>query len=185
MRTWHLYSFFVIALVGLLLGTEAIGQTDQKEVLVGSRLSSGFDIGVNSSEGKVNWLVTEQSYFKMSYPANQSWGVVFITVGTPKQPPRPFRDFSAYRILSIDMKGGASSRIIEVGVKSNAQPDDGSETSLPVTLAPDWKTYEFPLDKFTGSDLGRLYVVAEFVFTGADPQTVYVRNIKYLKRSAR
>jgi hypothetical protein len=185
MRISHLHCFLLVALCGSLLVTETAGQTDTKEVLVGSRLSSGFDMGVNSSENRTNWLTAAEGYCRMSYPANQAWGAVFITVGSPKQPPRPFRDFSAYRILSIEMKGEAGTRIIEVGIKSNSQPDDGSETKLSVNLTPDWKAYEFPLEKFGGTDISRLYVVAEFVFSGSDRQTVYVRNIRYLKRSVR
>jgi hypothetical protein len=169
-------------LCGMLLVHEVVGQTNTKQVLVGPTLSPGFDIGVNSSEGRTNWLtMTGEGYVRMSYPPAQSWGAVFITVGRPKQPPRPFRDFSAYRVVSIEMKGRSGSEIIEVGIKSNGQPDDGSETKVGVHLTPAWKTYQFPLVEFKGTDISRIYVVAEFVFSGTDSQTVYLRNIRYLK----
>jgi len=160
---------------------------DNKDVLVGSKLSSGFDMGVNSSEGRTDWLErdTDQGHFKMSYPSGQSWGAVFITVGKPKVPPRPSRDFSAYQTLSIEMKGGSGTKVVDIGIKTNTQPDDGSETKVTLKLDPDWKTYEIPLNKFVGTDSRNLYVVTEFVFADSEAQTLYVRNIRYLTRQAK
>jgi hypothetical protein len=68
---------------------------------------------------------------------------------------------------------------IAVGIKSNTQPDDGSEAKIYVDLAREWHTYDFPLANFSGADLARLYVVAEFVFLGGNARTVYFRNIEY------
>src|SRR5262249_6661334 len=81
-------------------------QLEDVDVLVGPKLSAGFDIGINSSEGRQNWLQTnnDEGCLKMAYPSEQSWGAVFITVGKPRTPPRPSRDFSGYETLSIEMK---------------------------------------------------------------------------------
>ena len=163
-------------LVGL-----AFGQQPRQDVLIGAKLTSGFDMGVNSSGNKTNWLKTEGDHLKMSYPSDQSWGAVFITVGKPKQPPRPFRDLSAYNMLTIEMKGAVGGEQLEVGIKTNTQPDDGSETKVPVKLTSEWKPYQFRLDRFGGADLDKLYVVTEFVFSGPDSATVFARNISYSK----
>ena len=152
----------------------------QKDILFGAKLAAGFDMGVTSSERRTNWLKTEGDHLGMFYPPGESWGAVFITVGKPKQPPRPFRDFSAYKSLAIEMRGERGGEQLEIGIKTNTQSDDGSETKIPVTLSSDWKTYEFSLEKFDGTHPGKLYVVAEFVFSGSDAATVYVRNIRYL-----
>jgi hypothetical protein len=162
-------------------------QIDSRDILVGSKLSAGFDMGVNSSEGRTDWLEknTDEGYFKMSYPVGQTWGAVFITVGKPKVPPRPSRDFSAYQTLSIEMKAGPGARVVDIGIKTNTQPDDGSETKIPVRLSSEWKTYELSLNRFEGTDARNLYVVAEFVFADSNPQTLYVRNVKYLTRAAK
>jgi len=181
----HLSPFFRFLLSVQLFLFSAIqlnAQDDIQDILIGAELTSGFDMGVNSSRGKTDWLESENSSFKMSYPANQSWGAVFITVGPPTDAPRPFRDFSAYRTLSLEMKGGQGARTIDIGLKTNTQKDNGSETKKTVTLTQDWKVYELTLSDFTGTDLSRLYVVTEFVFAGSSAQTVYLRNIKYLKR---
>jgi hypothetical protein len=162
------------ALVGV-----AFGQQPRQDVLVGAKLAPSFNMGVDSSERKTNWLKTESEQLRMSYPSDQSWGAVFITVGAPKQPPRPFRDLSAYNVLTIEMKGGVGGEHLEIGIKTNTQPDDGSETKVPVTLTADWKPYQFRLDKFDGADPDKLYVVTEFVFSGSDAFTVFARNINY------
>ncbi len=183
MRASPLLRTLLLALCFALSGASA-AQAQQKEIMSGSTLSSGFDAGVASSEGRADWLKDEHGQMKMSYPAGQAWGAVFITVGKPKQPPRPFQDFAAYDALTVEMKGETGGEQFAVGIKSNAQPDDGSETTLPVQLTPTWKTYRFPLAQFVGADLKRLYVPLEFVFAGERAQTVYFRNVAYLRNDA-
>jgi len=167
------------------VGSQATAQDDVQDIVIKADLTSGFNMGVNSSGGRTDWLESESSDFKMSYPANQTWGAVFITVGPPTDPPRPFRDFSAYHILSVEMKGGTGSKTIDLGIKTNTQRDDGTESKKTETLTQDWRVYEVALSDFKKTDPSRLYVVAEFVFGGSNPQTVYFRNIKYLKREPR
>lgn len=173
---------FFVGLCLLFFVVEVAAQTG--DILTGSKLSSGFDMGVNSSGGRTDWLRNEGEHMKMSYPAGQSWGAVFITVGKPKQHPRPFRDFSTFDTLSVEMKGESGGQQLAIGLKTNEQPDDGSETTIPVKLTSKWQTYTFSLEKFSGVNLKKLYVVIEFVFSGADVQTVYFRNVRYLGRSA-
>ena len=85
----------VLATFGFALDL-AIAQPspEAKDVLIGSTLTPGFDMGVNSSEQRSDWLDrdTEHSWLRMSYPKGQAWGAVFITVGKPTPSPRPFRD---------------------------------------------------------------------------------------------
>ena len=70
--------------------------------------------------------------------------------------------------------------MIEIGLKDNTNPDDGSETKAQVDLTTEWQTYKFPIAKFYTAAPTRLYVVAEFVFGGSNAKTIYFRNIKYL-----
>jgi hypothetical protein len=172
--------------LALLLFSSLIDRASaqSRQVLDVSTLSSGFGIGVNSSGEKTNWLTKEAGDMEMSYPPDQAWGAVFITVGNPKPPPRPSQDFSAFDTLSVEMKGEAGGESLQIGLKTNAQPDNGSETKLPLRLTSEWKTYKFPLRDFTGTDPRRLYVVAEFVFSGAAAETVYFRNVRYSNGSA-
>ncbi len=141
-----------------------------------------YDMGVDSSGQRRDWLETTEGAMKMAYPAGQSWGAVFITVGPPADPPRPWKDFSPFRTLSVELRGKNGGESVEIGIKDSSDPDDGSETKTLVSqLSSEWKTYEFLLSSFDSADLGELYVVAEFVFAGPTAQTVYFRNVRYLR----
>lgn len=177
LTTFPLCGALTTGLFLLLCAPQAMAQS--RDILAGSTLSQGFDMGVNSSGGRTNWLKNENGQMKMQYPADQSWGAVFITVGKPKQPPRPSKDFSAFDTLTVEMRGVSGGEQLEIGLKTNDQPDDGSETKLPVILTSEWKTYSFPLSKFGEIDLKRLYVVAEFVFSGTEAKTVLLRSVRY------
>jgi hypothetical protein len=156
------------------------------DIMVGTKLTGDFRLGLNSSEEKKGWLSKEENgeFMTISFPADQDWAGIFITTGPPNQRLRDGRrsvDLSAYNFLAIDMKGAVGKEEVEVGIKTNTQEDDGTETKIPVILTSEWKTYQLPLDRFTGTALGRLYVVAELVYTGSKPQTVFFRNVRYLK----
>jgi len=176
-----------LALCTLIATCPILAQVDSKDVLIGTKLTAGFDMGVDSSEGRRDWLEknADDGYFKLGYPSGQSWGAVFITVGKPTDSNRPSMDLSDYQTLSIELKADPGTKVIDIGIKTNAQPDNGTETKIPVKLGAEWKTYELPLKRFKGADIRSLYVVAEFVFADSKSQTVYVRNIKYLTRAAK
>jgi hypothetical protein len=91
--------------------------------------------------------------------------------------PRPWRDFSGFTTLRVEMRGATGAETVEVGIKDALDPDDGSEVKEAVSLSDQWETYEFTLTDFSGADLQRLYVVTEFVFAGSDAQTVSFRRI--------
>jgi hypothetical protein len=120
----------------------------------------------------------------MSYPAGQTWGAIFITIGEPRNPPRPSQDFAAFDTLLVEMRGESGGESLDIGLKTSDQPDNGSETKLPLSLTSEWHRYTFPLTEFRGTDLRTLYVVAEFVFSGPNAQTVYLRNVRYSNGSA-
>ena len=149
------------------------------DVMNGAELARGFDMGVNSALGMTDWVIRDGEEIKVAYPGSQAWGAVFVTVGPLKPAPHPSRDFSAYRSLSIDIRGQFGGETVDIGIKGARAPDDGSEMKIPVRLAQAWTTYAFQLGRFGSVDLKNLYVVAEFVFTGREAETVYFRNIRY------
>jgi hypothetical protein len=158
------------------------GAQNTKHVLDGTELADSFDMGVNTDKGRTDWLdkLDKENCFRLSYPTGQRWGAVFITVGPPVDPPRPSMDFSDYKFLVIEMKGGAGGEAVQIAVKANNQPDNGGEYKVAETLTAEWQTYKYPLARFQRADSKKLYVVAEFVFDSA-PRTIYVRNIRYDK----
>jgi hypothetical protein len=164
-------------------------QGDVLDILAGTKLSGGFGLGVDSSEQKRDWVGKKEGEFMtLSFPSDQDWSVAFFTVGSPNQrmrDGRQSRDLSMFRFLEVEMKGAVGQEELEIGIKTNTQDDDGSETKIPVKLNSEWTTYSFALDRFVGANPGKLYVVAEFVYAGSKPQTVFVRNIRYRKTATK
>lgn len=144
------------------------------------KLSSGYDMGVNTSGGITTWVHGDSSGVCMDYPEGQEWGAVFITVGKPRKPPRPSRDLSAFRRLSVEVRGGSGGESVSIGVKDSSDPDDGSETKILVAgLTTTWTRYEWPLSTFTTADLHHVYVPVEFVFDGPTKRVCF-REVSYL-----
>jgi hypothetical protein len=159
--------------------SSASGQTAQTTILNGCAVQTGYVVGLNTSGGQTNWLSCEaNSHLVVRYPAGQSWGAVFFTYGPAVDTNRPGQDLSAYQTLTLEMSGDGGTSV-DVGIKDAGQRDEGGETKLSAVLTADWQNYTFPLTRFTGADLRRLYVVAELVFSGASAQTVRVRRIVY------
>lgn len=150
-------------------------------IYVGQELTVGFEMGVDTDQKVRDWLTNQNGYMKMEYPTGQAWGAVFITVGTPTNPPRPFQNFSGYSTLSVEMKGENGGEIVDIGIKDNTDPDNGRETKQTVTLTGKWQVYEFSLNNFVTADLSHLYVPVEFVFGGRNERIVYFRNVQYLR----
>lgn len=176
-------TLYLLAIASSALAQDATTSEDsRKDIMINSSLARGFDMGVDSSDHVKKWVRKLPEYLEIAFPAYQEWAVVFITVGKPVDPPRSkWVDFSAYKTLSIDMRGEKGGELVEIGIKSNIQEDDGTETKITVKLIPEWKTYTFSLTEFQGADVSHLYVVAEFVYNNKHPQTIHVKNIKMLK----
>jgi exo-beta-1,3-glucanase (GH17 family) len=144
-----------------------------------------YGMGVESSEKQHAWVKAENGLLRMAYPTGQYWGSVFITVGDPGQRPHPWKDFSGFTRLSIEMKGEKGGEEVEIGIMHNMDPATGQERKVRRVLGNEYKTYDIPLSDFASSrltvpeGLKQLYVVTEFVFEGRQARTVYVRNIQF------
>ncbi len=156
---------------------------NERDVLTGTRLAEGFGVGVTSSGNRTDWLIQDGDAMKMAYPSQQAWGAVFVTFGRPTTPPRPSVDLSAFATLLIEVRGDPGTTI-EIGIKDSIQPDDGTEQKAIMPVFANYRTYAIPLTKFKRADLKRVYVAAEFVFSGPQAQTVWVRRIKYTTAAA-
>jgi len=165
-----------------------LSQSGERQVLTGTRLGAGFDMGIDTSEQQRTWVTNSNNpeCFQLSYPKDQGWGAMFITAGPPVPPSSRHTsvDLSAFQTLAVEMKAESDGAKIDIGIKSIDQPDNGTETKVTKTLTSEWKTYEIPLNQFTGADLKKVYVVTEFVFGGSNPEVIYVRSIRYLTRPA-
>jgi len=173
------------ALSDMLPGSASstLRQRSYRDVYVGGP-ESGFVLGMDTSEHHRQWLTANGGSLVLTYPANQQWGVMFITVGPPAPlGHRPSLDLSAYRSLVVDLHAAVDGQCVRIGVKDKNQPDNGSETTVPRCLTAQWSTITLPLNTFTGADLAHLYVVFEVLFQGSSSATLDVRNIRYRIRA--
>jgi len=148
--------------------------------MVNGALKPGFDMGVNSSAGKTNWVTPDPAggSQKMSCPAAQDWCAVFVVTGKVVNSGRQGTDVSGYNTLLVDLKGD-SGRIIHIGIKDVNQPDDGTEQKVDVLLTTNWRTYAIPLTRFSRANLKSVYVMCEFVWDANSPWTASMRNIAF------
>jgi hypothetical protein len=157
-------------------------QVSNRPIYNSRTLCPGFDMGVDSSGGWTDWVTDEGGYMCMRYPSGQTWGTVYLTVGQPA--PLGLRagaDFSAYRTLSVEMRGRRGGEVVYIGIKSAWQADNGHEAKIPISLMDEWQTYMVPLSRFAPATLSDLYIPIEFVFEANTPaETVCFRNIYYL-----
>ena len=182
MALWVSTALTAVGALSIML----LSQSGDRQVLSGTKLGAGFNMGIDTSEQQRTWVKkwNDGECFQLSYPKDQSWGAMFITAGPPVPPGSRHTsfDFSAFQTLAVEMKAESSGAIVDIGIKSIDQPDDGTEAKVTKTLTTEWKTYEIPLNQFTGTDLKKVYVATEFVFGGSIPEVVYVRSARYLTR---
>ena len=165
-------------------GVPNVATRETRTIFANGTLSAGYGLGVNTSNNQTNWLSnrTTDGSLRMDYPTGQSWGSVFVTVGDPSNQPRPWKDFSQFHTISITVKGEVGNESVQIGIKDANNPDDGTETKLNVpNITTSWQTYTYNIALFKTADLSTLYVPIEFVFSGSSSQTVYFKNIEYLK----
>ncbi len=174
----------IVALYPVILSAQ---NPQQLDVLLGTALASGLDLGINSSGGLTNWLTQEPpptppptvGDLKMVCPGGQAWCSMFVTYGKPVDPPRPGVDLSVYQTLMVEIIGDPGTTI-DIGIKDALQHDDGSEAKVTLPVTSTWTMYAIPLSRFVGANLKNVYVPCEFVFNGgSQPQTVKVRTIRY------
>jgi glycosyl hydrolase family 17 len=143
-------------------------------------LSSGLDIGLDTSGQQGAWLTNQGDSLLLTYPAQQAWGTAFITVGKPAPlGNRPSRDFSMYHSLEVEMRAKIAGQCVRLGIKDRTQPDDGNEITVRQCLTTQWTTSKLPLSIFANVDLTHLYTLFEVIFEGSASQTVELRSVRY------
>ena len=179
-----------LLLVGVILSCltapPICAQTQQPlNILVGTQLASGFDIGINTSGGLTNWLKQEPpppvpGDMKMVCPAGQSWCAAWVSDGPSLSTyPRPGVDVSMYQTLTVVISGDPGTTVA-IGIKDATQPDNGSEAKVTIAVTSNWATHAIPLSSFVGVNLKNVYIPCEFVFTsGSQPQMLKVQSISY------
>ena len=123
------------------------------------------------------------AYPGVAHLGGPDWAAIVIKEAGPSPSvTREYRDYSGFNRLRLEMKGEKGGEEFSVHLKDSEDPDDGTQTDIPVTLTDDWQTYDFELSEFETADLTRLYVVTGFLFyLQPEPASFSVRNITFLK----
>jgi hypothetical protein len=163
------------------------GSRVHRDVFVDGDLAAHYTIGADSSNRARAWFSKRNDVLEMAYPPGQRWGVVFLTVGEPAPPPRPWKDFSEFDAVSFEFRGSRGRESVLVGIKDVADPHDGNETQIVLgDVSTEFQTYTIPLSHFASPQLPipdgltQLNVVLQFFFSGPEAQTVYVKNVRYV-----
>ena len=88
-----------------LFAQPAPGSRLEREIFVQDQLLAHYHIGVDTSGRQRAWFSTSNGALEMAYPAEQRWGALFITVGEPTNPPRPWKDFSDFESIVLELRG--------------------------------------------------------------------------------
>ena len=145
------------------------------------QLASGFDLQVNTSRETTGWLTPSGDALLAAYPSGQQWGFVGgVLVGPTAPGSSPGRDLSAYRTLQIQLRGMTGGESLEIGIKDNTDPDNGTEAKKTVVLSSSWQTFSYPLSDFATADMRRVYLLFELVFNGTTSRSVYFRDVRYV-----
>jgi exo-beta-1,3-glucanase (GH17 family) len=144
-------------------------------IVDGNVLLRGYHLGLDSSEHRYDWLSQVDGALRLDYPANQEWGLVYVTIDQPTGDGTI--DLSSYSALVLDLRGERGDERVSIGI----QDHQGGETKLPLQLSAEWESYPLLLSRFTGVDLTAVRIPLELVFEdGIGAETIYVRNIRFL-----
>lgn len=147
-------------------------------MIYSDHLTSGFDIGIESSEKQRDWLHEESGIMQMAYPSGQKSGSVFVVAGTVTFE-QVAEDLSRFSALAVDLKGACGGEWIQLAIEDIEHSFTKSQFIF--DLDTQWQTYYFSLSDFGQINLQKVHVVANFLFAGNRSQTVYFKKLRYLK----
>lgn len=153
-----------------------------EDVLINGSYPSSLNLLTDSNLGQDGiYTQTQAEYITVHYNENTEWAAAIFTVdsiGIGNY--RPSKDFSGFTAIELVLRGSLSEQPIYFSIKDRADPDDGNESRVPITLDPDWTTHTIPLETFNTADLKTLNAVAIFVSTSGEPRTLDLKSIRYI-----
>ncbi len=155
-------------------------KTGYAKLLINGALNSAYyEIGVATVNNQSIEGIQGINEINFNIPALE-WATVYLRNPSNVQADRPIKDFSSYKSIQLELKSDKEEATVFINLKDDEDPDDGSETMIPLILSSDWNTYEIELSKFKTANLEELFVVAGFVFHD-HAQKFSIRNIAYVK----
>lgn len=144
-------------------------------------VNSGFEILVNTDLGRTDWLSKVADGLLAAYPSSQQFGFIAAVLSGPTTlGSRPGKDVSAFKTLQLQLRGAVGGESVDVGIKDNTDPDDGTEIKKTLILTSSFQSFSMPLADFSTADLTRVYLLCELVFNGPTGRSVFVRDVRYV-----
>ncbi|GAB5526315.1 MAG: hypothetical protein Roseis2KO_41870 [Roseivirga sp.] len=156
--------------------------TGYSKLLINGYTPEGYYSALEAFSQPISTPSMNRFYFgeiESNFPG-MDWGVFYYYVGSGSVEDLATRDFSSYDTLRLELKGKLGGEKVQISIKDETNPTDGSESKVPLTLTNEWKVYNIPLSKFEGTNLKKLFMPAAIIFQG-EPVTASVKNIEYIK----
>jgi len=131
-----------------------------------------------------NSIWIEDDALNARYLGGQPWAYLYLKYGPIEIIVEKFsNDYSGYDRIRLELKREATTECsqLHLEIKDIDDAEKGDLRSVPLALTPEWQTYTVDLAEFVEADLTRLNVVAGFLFSGPQPCSLSIRDVRYLK----
>lgn len=125
------------------------------------------------------WVDSKPNRIEANFP-QAAWSYVYFNIGFDHLQKPLTKDYSGYRSMTLELKGAKGGEEVYINIKDKDDPDDGTESRVPLILTDGWKTYEIPLSKFKTANLKEISVPAG-ILSLEDSKSISIRNIEYLR----
>lgn len=150
------------------------------KVMRSGGINNGYSYAAASANNNEGVNIQYLDGFSALQFYDEPWAVAYFYVGEGVVDPYRVKDFTAYKILRLKLRGTQGGEQIQVALKDISNPTDGSETKVSLTLTDEWKTYDIPLSSFTRTRLEELFLFASFIVEN-QALTIEVESIEYIR----
>lgn len=126
-----------------------------------------------------NWSYGKPGRLEADFP-QAAWAYLYFHNGYDALQKPLTKDYSVYKSIKLELKGEKGGEKVLINLKDKDDPNDGSESRVPLILTDDWKTYEIPLSEFKTANLEEISVAAG-ILSLEESKTISIRNIEYLR----
>jgi exo-beta-1,3-glucanase (GH17 family) len=151
-------------------------------IVYDGKLSTGFELGIDNESHEYGWIDVGDSTLRIDFLPNQAWAAVMITVGRPQKPGQRTEtiDLTACQTMTVGLRTTTADVEVNIGMKDQDDPDDGSETLIPVVVNSTTPLYHIALAEFESADLSAIYLPFELVYFGDEALTILIDSIHFL-----
>ena len=145
----------------------------------GTNFDGFYELGNARSDNKPILTFNNSKEHYYIFP-NVEWAVLYYRNPFSTFGDKPTKDYSSYQTLKLELKSNSGGETINIALKDADDPDDGSETNVPIVLTNQWKTYEIPLSEFKTANLKELFIVTSFISRNS-AVNLSIRTVEFVR----